>query len=277
MIEHALKVDPENAKALQLAGSASFEAKDYKKAIGYWQRVLKQVPADSEAGEGDHLSNQRSKDTRGGKQVKEIMSRENLLFAIIGILLGFIVGFMLASSMSQKTAPLQAAASAQGMPADHPPIGAAEGSPDPQAMRAEVAASLEKARNEPKNFEAQIKAAELYYQIQRYDQAIKFLLKANEIQPTDYKTVVALGMVNLDAEHYDTAEKWYRAAMKMKSDDVMVLCGTGGSHFAERRRESGRGRDCKTRKSRSQQPGPAAVPRQARRVKEEVDLCVFVN
>jgi predicted Zn-dependent protease len=37
--------------------------------------------------------------------------------------------------------------------------------------------------------------------------------------------VVALAVTNLDAEHYDTAEKWYRAAMKMKSDDVMVLAG----------------------------------------------------
>ena len=32
-------------------------------------------------------------------------------------------------------------------------------------------------------------------------------------------------MVNLDAGHFDTAEKWYRAAMKMKQDDVMVLAG----------------------------------------------------
>jgi Flp pilus assembly protein TadD len=152
------------------------------------------------------------------------MSRENLLFAVIGILLGFIVGFMFASSMSQKAASPQQAASSQGMPADHPSLGA-QNSPDPQAVRQEVAASLEKARNEPKNFEAQMKAAELYYQIQRFDQAIEFLLKANEIQPTDYRTVVALGMVNLDAGHFDTAEKWYRAAMKMKSDDVVVLSG----------------------------------------------------
>lgn len=50
IINRALKADPENAKALQLAGSAAFEAKDYKKAVDYWQRVLKQVPADSEAG-----------------------------------------------------------------------------------------------------------------------------------------------------------------------------------------------------------------------------------
>ena len=152
------------------------------------------------------------------------MSRENILFAIIGILLGFIVGFMFASSMSQKMASQQATTASQGMPADHPAVGGAQAQ-DPQAVRAEVSASLEKARSEPNNFDAQIKAAQLYYQIQRYDQALEFLLKANQLKPTDYDTVVALGVVNLDAEHFDTAEKWYRAAMKMKSDDVRVLAG----------------------------------------------------
>jgi cytochrome c-type biogenesis protein CcmH len=48
LIKQALKVDPENAKALQLAGSAAFQAKDYQKAVDYWQRVLKKVPPDSE-------------------------------------------------------------------------------------------------------------------------------------------------------------------------------------------------------------------------------------
>jgi cytochrome c-type biogenesis protein CcmH len=48
LINRALKVDPENPKALQLAGSAAFQAKDYKKAIDYWQRVLKKVPPGSE-------------------------------------------------------------------------------------------------------------------------------------------------------------------------------------------------------------------------------------
>ena len=152
------------------------------------------------------------------------MSRENLLFAIIGILLGFIVGFMFASSMSQKQAS-QLAGASQGLPADHPPIAGGQNAPDPQAMRAEVAGQLEKARNEPNNFDAQIKAAQLYYQIQRYDQAIEFLLKANTLKPTDYQTVVALAVTNLDAEHYDNAEKWYRAALKMKSDDIVVLAG----------------------------------------------------
>ena len=151
------------------------------------------------------------------------MSRENLLFAIIGILLGFIVGFMFASSMSQKMAMPQTA-STQQMPADHPPVGAQD-TRDPQAVRADVSAQLEKARTEPDNFEAQLKAAQLYYQIQKYDQAIEYLVKANRIRPTDYETVRTLAVMNLDAGHYDTAVKWYRTAMEMKSDDVMVLAG----------------------------------------------------
>lgn len=153
------------------------------------------------------------------------MNRENLLFAIIGILFGFIVGFMFASTMNQKYGPgAPTPTASQSLPSDHPPVGA-NAAANPGGMQAEVTASIEKARSEPKNFEAQLKAAELYYQIQRYDQSIEYLLKANELKPTDYQTVVNLGMVNLDAGHYDTAEKWYRAALKMKSDDVMVLAG----------------------------------------------------
>lgn len=154
------------------------------------------------------------------------MNRENILFAIIGILLGFIVGFMFASSMSQKAAQSQTAGASQNLPADHPPVGGMGQAPmDPAAMREQVTSQIEKARNEPKNFEAQVTAAGLYDQIGRYDQAIEFLLKANQLKPTDYDTVAMLGYVNLKANHFDQAEKWYRAALKMKTDDVRTLAG----------------------------------------------------
>lgn len=152
------------------------------------------------------------------------MSRENLLFGIIGILIGFIIGFMFASTMSQKTQTATTSLS-QNMPADHPPVGPQGASGNPDQVRAQVTADIEKARNEPQNFDAQIKAAELFYRIQRFDQAIEFLLKANQLKPTDYNTVVTLGMVNFDAGHYEPAEKWFRAAIKMKPDDVTVLAG----------------------------------------------------
>ena len=48
LVAQALKIDPNNAKALELAASGAYEAKNYQKAIDYWQRVLKQVPPTSE-------------------------------------------------------------------------------------------------------------------------------------------------------------------------------------------------------------------------------------
>lgn len=151
------------------------------------------------------------------------MTRENLLFAIIGILFGFIVGFMFASTMSQRSLPVAAStADNRNLPANHPQVQPGD-SKNPQQVFAEVQEAIGKARKEPNNFDAQMKAAELFYQIQRYDQAIEFLLKANQIKPDSFETVVALGQVNLDAKHYDQAEKWLKAALMKKPEDVRVL------------------------------------------------------
>lgn len=49
LIQQALEKDPENARALWLAGTAAYNRSDYEKAEGYWQRLLDVVPEDSEA------------------------------------------------------------------------------------------------------------------------------------------------------------------------------------------------------------------------------------
>jgi len=152
------------------------------------------------------------------------MTRDNFLFATIGILVGFIIGFMFASSMSQRMATAPANAQSQNLPADHPPVTTGAGN-TPGQMQPEVMAQIDKARQAPDDFEAQFKAAELYYQIQRFDSAIEFLLRANKLRPDDYQVMVALGLVNLDAAHYDVSEKWYRAAYAKKKDDIAVLAG----------------------------------------------------
>jgi cytochrome c-type biogenesis protein CcmH len=50
LLQKALKLDPENPKALQLAGSAAFEAKNYQQAITYWQKLMQKTPPESELG-----------------------------------------------------------------------------------------------------------------------------------------------------------------------------------------------------------------------------------
>jgi len=48
IIQQALKADPNNIKALALAGTAAFQRKEYRGAIEVWQKLLKLVPADSQ-------------------------------------------------------------------------------------------------------------------------------------------------------------------------------------------------------------------------------------
>src|SRR6185436_12164250 len=103
------------------------------------------------------------------------MTRDNLLFAIIGILLGFIGGFLLASNISQREAALRTGAGAgttQNLPADHPPVQGNQTGEGGQQMLASVQAAMKQARENPNDFDAQVTAAKLQYQIQRYDQAI---------------------------------------------------------------------------------------------------------
>lgn len=49
LINRALQVDPNNRKALALAGSAAFELRNYPAAVEYWERLLKLVPQESPA------------------------------------------------------------------------------------------------------------------------------------------------------------------------------------------------------------------------------------
>jgi len=48
LVQRALAIDPNNLKALALAGSAEFEKKQFNAAVSYWQRLANLVPPDSE-------------------------------------------------------------------------------------------------------------------------------------------------------------------------------------------------------------------------------------
>jgi tetratricopeptide (TPR) repeat protein len=169
------------------------------------------------------------------------MNKDNLMFAIIGLLLGFIIGFMVHSVLSQReSAPRGPMQQTQSMPPNHPPVGGDQAGDTGQQMLASVQTAMKQARENPNDFEAQVTAAKLEYQIQRFDQAIEYLLAANKIKPTDFETLAMLGVANLDAKHYDAAAKWYKAALLKKPDDLVSLDGycfvllqTGDAKVAE--------------------------------------------
>src|SRR6184192_132862 len=154
------------------------------------------------------------------------MNKDNLMFAIIGLLLGFIIGFMVHSVLSQReSAPRGPIQQTQSMPPNHLPFSGDQTGDTGQQMLASVQTAMKQARENPNDFEAQVTAAKLEYQIQRYDQAIEYLLAANKIKPTDADVVAMLAVANLDAGHFDAAEKWYKAALQKKPDDMPAIDG----------------------------------------------------
>jgi len=48
LIDKALQIDPDNFKALALAGTGAYEAKDYRRAVRHWERLAGITPPSSE-------------------------------------------------------------------------------------------------------------------------------------------------------------------------------------------------------------------------------------
>jgi tetratricopeptide (TPR) repeat protein len=155
-----------------------------------------------------------------------VITKDSILVGIIGLLLGLIVGFMFANSINQRGQAATTTVQQSGaLPPDHPPITSNNQQTGPDMASVQEAINL--AKSDQNNLDAQMKAADYSYQIQRYDDAIQFLKRANQIQPDNYEAIVQLGNVNFDANRFEEAEKWYTAALQKKPDDVNVRTDLG--------------------------------------------------
>jgi cytochrome c-type biogenesis protein CcmH len=69
LVRQALKVDPDNVKALMLAGTVAFDRRDFGQAAQYWERANANLPADAEADVRRELISEiaEAKELSGGK------------------------------------------------------------------------------------------------------------------------------------------------------------------------------------------------------------------
>ena len=93
----------------------------------------------------------------------------------------------------------------------------------PSGPPAPVMRVIQRAVSEPENFEAQLEAADLYYQIQRYDEAIAYLNKANHLRPDDAETMIRLGVANTEAGRLDAASAWLKSGLAKQPDNAVAL------------------------------------------------------
>lgn len=165
------------------------------------------------------------------------MKKENVLFAVAGIFIGFFGGFFLANNLNKREMSRQTISQndvhpplpdRQTQAADIKPAQQAQGKPLP-----EVSEKLDKATSEPNNFDAQIQAGNLYLQIKGLDKAQEFFDRAARLNPKEYENQVKLGNAFFDIGRFEQAEKWYLAALEIKPEDLNVRTDLGIT-FVER-------------------------------------------
>ena len=66
IIARALQVDPNNVKALALAGTVAFDKRDYATAVAYWERILRLVPPESDMAQSIRASVAEAQALGGG-------------------------------------------------------------------------------------------------------------------------------------------------------------------------------------------------------------------
>lgn len=166
------------------------------------------------------------------------MGKDRLIVGIGGVVIGMVIGFLFANSLNRSASETRVSSASANpnasanlnLPPDHPPVGKA-GDQTATAPLPQVTEAIERAKQQPNSFEAQMTAADLYYQIQRFEEAAKLYEKANQIKPNELEPIVKIGNSYFDAEQYETAEKWYLAALKKSPNDVNVRTDLGLTFF----------------------------------------------
>ncbi|HJQ70598.1 MAG TPA: tetratricopeptide repeat protein [Blastocatellia bacterium] len=146
------------------------------------------------------------------------------LFGAIGLAVGFIAMFFITQAINENepavTAGVSPAASRSGAPAP----------PNQQAVMAEVQAARDRARDNPNDFKAQAMVASMYYEINKYDDAVEYMKKAYDADPAE---AGKLGIQPFIAQHYfdkknyAEAEKWFRRALEVDPENTEVLIHLG--------------------------------------------------
>jgi Flp pilus assembly protein TadD len=130
---------------------------------------------------------------RGKSMSKYAFLRSNASLVIIGLIVGLAGGFKFANVQyrKQQSASLNRdiARATSGM----------------TGAQAEITATIEKAKGNPNDAEAQVEAAFQFVQIERYQEAVPFLEQARKVDPSNRRATAGLGLAYFMLGRFDQA------------------------------------------------------------------------
>ena len=150
------------------------------------------------------------------------MQKNNIFFGIIGLIVGLAIGFFAANSINRNALSQSEIASVSPNNTtsvlDHgvkdTPVAQQSGS------LADVQTKLDKAKNEPNNFAAQMQVGDMYAQIGKSNEAVQFYEKGVLMNPKNAEANRVLANAYFDTKQYEKAEKHYAIVLELDAKDV---------------------------------------------------------
>ena len=174
---------------------------------------------------------------------------KNLLLCALGILLGFVVGFLITNSLTKPVAQVvQARPAAAGggearplgpdqlggeLPPGHPQV-PGDGAGAPASTSATAQSAMDKADRAPKDFQAQLEAARVFYELHDYEKAALYAERAVSLQPKNLDALVLAGNAKYDEGDFAAAAPFYERALAEKPDSPDVRTDLGNTYFNRR-------------------------------------------
>jgi tetratricopeptide (TPR) repeat protein len=151
------------------------------------------------------------------------MKPDSIAFGVAGIVFGLIAGWIIGTQQGATRQPAPAAPSAAAAPA----------SSDGQATRPaivdqqQVNALTSVAAREPKNPKPRIELANLYFDADRYDDAIKWYTEAVALDPKDVNASTDLGVCYYYTNQPDKALAQFDHSLSMDPKHAKTLLNVG--------------------------------------------------
>jgi tetratricopeptide (TPR) repeat protein len=167
------------------------------------------------------------------------MSKDNLVYALGGIVLGIIVGVLIANfsggrnnqaGFSRNMAPTQQSPQMQGqgqqvpdqgqLPDGHPPI-------DENALREQLVKQEEILKTKPNDQDALTAAANLNFDLKNYEKAAEFYDRALKNDPNNVNLITDLGSSWLWMNQPIKAIEYYDRSLKIDPNHFQTLMNLG--------------------------------------------------
>ncbi len=149
------------------------------------------------------------------------MKSESIAFAIAGLLFGLLAGWVIGTQQSaavQRAAPLSQTGAAP-----------AQESARPAALldEAKVTAYKSIADKEPSNPKPRLELANLYFDAEQYDEAIKWYNEAFKLDPTDPNLSTDLGVSYYYTNQPDRALEQFNQSLKIDPKHLKTMLNMG--------------------------------------------------